>query len=110
VHDPVRFLAMWGSSFVENQSLSHSNPLSVAVNDFVAAGGLPESGSGGAVGAGSCGVLLVFVAEEVPIILRSGSYFAFLWKRKKKEEERETPENHVMHDAKRKKGERKSEE
>jgi len=75
---------MWGSSFVENQSLSHSNPLSVAVNDFVAAGGLPESGSGGAVGAGSCGVLLVFVAEEVPIILRSGSYFAFLWKRKKK--------------------------
>jgi len=83
MHDPVRFLAMWGSSFVENQSLSHANPLSVAVYDFVTASGLPESRSSGAIGASSCGVLLVFVAEEVPIILRSGSYFAFLYKKKK---------------------------
>ena len=103
MHDPIGFLAMWGSSFVENQSLSHSNPLAVAVYDFVTASGLPEPCSSGAIGARSCGVLLVFVAEEVPIILRSGSYFAFLCK-KKDRKKKETPQNdaviHVMqHDS-----------
>lgn len=78
MHDPVRFLAMRSSAFVENQSLPHSNPLAVAVNHLVTASGLPEPCSGGAIGACSGRILLVFVAEEVPVILWSGSYFAFL--------------------------------
>ena len=84
MHDPIRFLAMRGSSFVEDQGLPHSNPLPVAVYHLVTASGLPESRGGGSIGAGSGGVLLVFVAEEVPIVLWGGSYLALLCKNQKK--------------------------
>lgn len=82
MHDPIRFLAMRGTAFVEYQSLSHSDPLPVAVYHFVTPGGLPEPCRRGAVRPRPRRILLVFVAEEVPIILWSRSYFAFLCKQK----------------------------
>lgn len=78
MHDPVRFLAMWGSAFIEHESLPHSNPLEAAVYHLITAGGLPEPGGGSAVSSGSGGIFLVLVAEEVPVILRGGSYSTLL--------------------------------
>lgn len=69
---------MWGSTLVKNQRLPHSNSFEAAVDDLIPASGFPEPGSGGAVGSCPGGVLLIFVAEEVPIILWGGPYFAFL--------------------------------
>lgn len=71
---------MGGSAFIEDEGLSHTNPSWVAKYDLVTAGGLPESGRRGPIRACSGWVLLVFVAEEVPIILWSGSDFTFLCK------------------------------
>lgn len=70
MHDPIRFLAVRGAALVENKGLPHPDSPGVAVDDFIAAGGLPEAGGGGAIGARPGGVLLVFVAEEIPVILR----------------------------------------
>lgn len=87
MHDPIGFLAMRCTAFVEDQGLPHSDPLAVAVYDLVPAGGLPESCGRGAVGPGSGGVLLVFVAEEVPVVLWGGSYLALLCKKLKPKSE-----------------------
>ena len=80
MHNPVRFLAMRGSAFIEHQSLPHSNPLGAAVYHFIPAGGLPKPSRGGPISSGSGGIFLVLVAEEVPIILRGGSYSTLLCK------------------------------
>ena len=69
---------MGGSAFVEHKSLPHSDPPTIALYHFVTASGFPEPGSSGTIGARPSGVLLVFVAKEVPIILRGGTYFTHL--------------------------------
>jgi hypothetical protein len=81
MHDPIRFLAMRGTTFIENKSFSHSNPFSIAIYNFVTACGFPEACSRGAIGSRPGWILLVLVAEEVPIILWSCSYFAFLYQK-----------------------------
>ena len=81
MHNPIGFLSMWGSTLVENQRLPHSNSFKAAVDDLISSSGFPEPCCGGAVCSCPCGVLLIFVAEEVPIILWCGSYFAFLCKK-----------------------------
>ena len=78
MHDPVGFLAVGGSPAVENQSLPHSNPPEVAVDDLVPPGRLPESSSRGAVRPCPGRVLFVLVAKEIPVVLRCRTYLAFL--------------------------------
>lgn len=80
MHDPVRFLAMWGSAFVEHQSLPHSDPFEAAVYHLITACSLPKPSSSGSIRPGSRGIFLVLVAEEVPIVLRGGSYSTLLCK------------------------------
>ena len=80
MHDPIGLLSMWGSTLVENQCLPHSNSSKATVDNLIAPSGFPEPCCGGAICSCPCGVLLIFVTEEVPIILWSGSYFAFLCK------------------------------
>lgn len=70
MHDPIRFLAMWSSPSVENQSLPHSNPPQIAMNDLIAARGFPETGSSRPIRSCTRRVFLVLVAKKVPIVLR----------------------------------------
>lgn len=46
--------------------------------DLVAASSLPEASSSGTIGAGASGVFLVFMAKEIPVILRGTTNIAFL--------------------------------
>lgn len=78
MHNPIRLLTVRGSSFVKNQRLPQPNPPKPAVYDLIPAGGLPESGRRCPIGPSSCWVFLVFVTEEVPIVLRGGSNLTFL--------------------------------
>ena len=61
---------MRGAAFVEHQRLPHPNPLDAGTDDLVPASGLPEPDRRRTVGASARGVLLVLVAEEVPVVLR----------------------------------------
>jgi hypothetical protein len=81
MHNPIGFLSMWGSAFVEHESLPHSNPLASAVYHLVTASSLPKSRSSCSIGARAGWIFLVLVAKEVPIILWGGSYFASLCKK-----------------------------
>jgi hypothetical protein len=81
MHNPIGFLSMWGSAFVEDKSLSHSNPLASAVYHLVTASSLPKPSSSCPIGARTSWIFLVLVAKEVPIILWGGSYFASLCKK-----------------------------
>jgi hypothetical protein len=71
VHDPVGLVAIGSSALVVHQRLPHAHqlPLLVGVDGLVSAGCLPEPGGSGAVGPGARRVLLVLVAEEVPLVL-----------------------------------------
>ena len=81
MHNPIGFLSMWGSAFVEDKSLSHSNPLAGAVYHLVTASSLPEPSCSCPICARTSWIFLVLVAKEVPIILWGGSYFASLCKK-----------------------------
>jgi hypothetical protein len=73
VHDPVGLLAVRGPAGVEHQRLPQPDPRAAAAAEedgLVTAGGLPEAGRRGAVGPRPRRVLLVLVAEEVPLLLR----------------------------------------
>lgn len=76
MHDPIGFLAVGSPALVENKRFPHPNPFEVGVDDLVPASGLPEPGRRGPVGSSPGGVLLVFVAKEVPVILWGGAYLA----------------------------------
>ena len=78
VHDPVGLLAVRGAALVEDERLAHADALDGVVDGLVAAGGLPEAGRRGAVRARPRRVLLVLVAEEVPVVLRPGPDLTFL--------------------------------
>jgi hypothetical protein len=52
--------------------------------DFITAGGFPESGGSCTIGARPSGILLVFVAKEVPIVLWGGAYLTHLCKKPSK--------------------------
>ena len=78
VHNPVGFLAVRRAALVEDERLAHAEALDGVVDGLVAAGGLPESGCRGAVRARPRRVLLVLVAEEVPVVLGARPDLAFL--------------------------------
>ena len=81
VHDPVGLLAVRGAALVEDERLAHADAAGArGVDGLVAAGGLPEPGGGGAVRARPRRVLLVLVAEEVPVVLGARPDLAFLCK------------------------------
>lgn len=69
MHDPIRFFTVWSSTFVENQSLSHTNTIVVAIDHLVTACGLPEPRCSGSICSSPCWVFLVFMTEEIPVIL-----------------------------------------
>jgi hypothetical protein len=69
VHDPVGLVAVRRAAPVEDERLAHAHAPDGAVDGLVAAGGLPEAGGRSAVGARPRRVLLVLVAEEVPVVL-----------------------------------------
>ena len=70
---------MRSSSLVKHKRPSQSDSSNAAVDDLVAAGGLPKPCSGCAIGSSTCRVFLVFVAEEIPIVLWGGTYLALLY-------------------------------
>jgi hypothetical protein len=76
VHDPVGFLAVWRPADVEHQGLPQADPPGgVAEEDgLVSPSRLPEPRRRGAVRPCSRRVLLVLVAEEVPLVLMPGAY------------------------------------
>ena len=80
MHNPIRLETMRSSSFVEDQCLPHSYPLTVAVYHLVPTRCLPKPGHRSSVGPRPRGVLLVLVAKEVPLVLWCASYLASLCK------------------------------
>lgn len=70
MHDPIRFLTMGSSSFVEHERLSQSNPPDTTVDDLVTSSRLPESGNCCPVCPGPRWIFFVLVTEEVPVVLR----------------------------------------
>jgi hypothetical protein len=79
VHDPVCPLAVGGAAPVEDERLPHPDEAVLGADGLVPASRLPEAGGGRPVGAGARRVLLVLVAEEVPLILLLHSILALLW-------------------------------
>ena len=79
VHDPVGLLAVRGAALVEDERLAHADAAGAGrIDGLVAARGLPEPGGGGAVRARPRRVLLVLVAEEVPVVLGARTDAALL--------------------------------
>ena len=71
MHDPIGLVAIGSPALVVHQRLPHAHqlPLLVSIDRLVSAGGLPKPSGGGTVGPGARRVFLVFVAEEVPLVL-----------------------------------------
>lgn len=71
MHDPIRLVAIGSSSLVVHQGLSHANQCQAAlcIDGLVPSGSLPEASRGRAVRPAPGWVLLVFVAEQVPLLL-----------------------------------------
>ena len=69
MHDPVGFLTVRSSSFVEHECLPQSNSPDTTADDFVTSGSFPESSDCCPVRPGPGWILLVLVAEEVPVVL-----------------------------------------
>lgn len=78
MHDPVGFLAVGRPTPVEDEGLPHSDPPEIALDDLIAAGRLPETSRRCPIRSGPGRVLLVLVAEEVPVVLRRRPYLALL--------------------------------
>ena len=77
MHDPVCLLAVWRPADVEHQGLPQADPPGVAKEDgLVSPSRLPEPRRRGAVRPRPRWVLLVLMAEEVPLVLRPGAYSA----------------------------------
>jgi hypothetical protein len=77
VHDPLSLLPVRRPADIEHQGLSQADPPGAAKEDgLVSASRLPESRRRGTVRSRSRWVLLVLVAEEVPLVLRPSAYFA----------------------------------
>lgn len=69
MHDPIGFLTVRSSSFVEHECLPQSNPPDATADDLVTSGSFPEPGDRCPVCPSPSWVLLVLVAEEVPVVL-----------------------------------------
>ena len=69
VHDPVGLVAVGSPALVIHQGLPHANQAVLCIDGLVPPRRLPEPGARRPVGAGARRVLLVLVAEEVPVVL-----------------------------------------
>lgn len=69
MHDPVTLLSIGSPAFVENKSFPHSDQLGLIVHRFVPPRRLPKPGHGSSVGPRPRRILLILVAEEIPLIL-----------------------------------------
>jgi hypothetical protein len=78
VHDPIRLLAVGGAAPVEDERLPHPDEAVLGVDGLVPPRRLPEAGGGRPVRARAGRVLLVLVAEEVPLVLLFYSDLALL--------------------------------
>ena len=67
MHDPVSLLPVGGSSFVEHKRLPHSDEIVLVVDGLVPPGRLPEPHKRRPISPRARRVLLVLVAEEVPL-------------------------------------------
>lgn len=69
MHDPVCFLAAWGPTLVEHEGFPHADEPGLVVDGLVPPGCFPEPGDGRSVGPRPGRIFLVFVTEEVPLVL-----------------------------------------
>lgn len=69
VHNPISLLSIWSPSFVENKGFPHPDQFCLVVHWFVSTRCFPKPSHGGSVGPCPSRILLVFVAEEVPLVL-----------------------------------------
>ena len=69
MHDPIRFLSIWSPAFVEDEGFSHTYEFEFLIHGLVSAGCLPKPGYGCSIRPRPCRILLIFVTEEVPLIL-----------------------------------------
>lgn len=69
VHDPVRFLAIGCPSFVEDEGFPHADELCPVVHRLISSRRLPKPRHRRPVGPRPRRVLLIFVAEEIPLVL-----------------------------------------
>lgn len=80
MHDPVSLLAVRSPSCVKNKSLPHPNPATATATGRVGAKvvyglvpscSLPKPSCCGSISSASGWVLLILVAEKVPLVLRA---------------------------------------
>ncbi|KAJ0602408.1 hypothetical protein HanIR_Chr03g0139321 [Helianthus annuus] len=58
------------SSFIEHECLPHTDSSHATINDLISTSGFPKTCSSSTVCTRSSRVFLVFVAKEIPIVLR----------------------------------------
>jgi len=69
VHDPVRLPSIWRATLIEHQCLPHPYNFRFGKHSLVPPRRLPEPGTGCPISPSAARVLLVFMAEEVPLTL-----------------------------------------
>lgn len=69
VHDPVGFLSIWCPPLVEYECFPHAYEFGLLIHRLVSSRRLPKPRHGSSVSPGPCWILLILVAEEIPLIL-----------------------------------------
>lgn len=69
MNDPIGLLAIRRSTSVKDKRFSHTDKFGVEVNRLVPARCFPETGHGGSVCPSPSRILLVSMAEEIPLRL-----------------------------------------
>lgn len=69
MHDPVRFLAIGCSSSIKHQCFPHPYEFGFIVHCFVSSSSLPKPCQGCPICSRPCRILLIFMAEEIPLVL-----------------------------------------
>lgn len=81
MHDPIGFLSIWCSSFIEHKSFPHSYEPKFFIYSFVSPCSLPKPCHGCPIRSCPRWILFILVTEEIPLILLLVSDPTFLWKR-----------------------------
>ena len=69
MHYPVTFLAIWCASLVEDKGFPHANQLGLIIHCLVSASRFPKPRHCSSVSPRPRRILLILVAEEIPLIL-----------------------------------------
>lgn len=67
--NPIGFLAIRSTSFVEHKCFPHPNQFCFVINSFVSSRGFPKSSHGRSISPCPRWIFLVFVTKKVPFIL-----------------------------------------